>query len=136
VERWLDRFGKIARSLGVGALATVADLLTLAFFVGVLGVSARVASVPALATGIVIQFVGNKLFAFEDRSRRWGKQAALFLCVECVGFAANVLAFDVAVRAIPLPYWLVRLVTTNAVYFAVCLPAWSFIFRSTKEETS
>jgi putative flippase GtrA len=117
--------------MGVGAVATLTDLCVLTLLASGLHLGPRAASLPALASGVVVQFVGNKLFAFEDRSTRWAGQAALFLAVETLGFAANFALFDVAVRALPLPYVVVRLVTTNLVYFGVCLPLWSRIFERT-----
>lgn len=123
--------------MGVGAVATLTDLLVLTVLASGLGLGPRVSSFPALALGIGVQFFGNKLFAFEDRSKRWGQQAALFLAVEALGFAANLALFDVALRVLPLPYVAVRLITTNVVYFGLCLPLWSRIFRpsATKKET-
>lgn len=123
----------VLRSAGVGALATLVDLIALAVLVSGFDVSPRVASVPALALGIAVQFVGNKLFAFGDRSRRWVQQGAQFLAVEAVGFLLNLLLFDLAVTLTPLPYLLARVLTTSVVYFAVCLPLWSRIFRAELE---
>ena len=51
-----------------------------------------------------MQFVGNKLFAFRDRSPRWIEQAALFGAIEALGACLNVALFDWAVRALPIPY--------------------------------
>ncbi len=119
--------------MGVGALATILDLAALGILVSGLHFSARVASFPALTLGIAVQFFGNKLFAFEDRSKRWGPQAAKFLAVESLGFVANLALFDLAVSHLAFPYLVVRLLTTNLVYFGICLPLWSRIFRATKE---
>jgi putative flippase GtrA len=119
----------LLRSAGVGALATVTDLLMLALLVGALALPPRLASVPALVLGIGVQFAGNKLFAFEDRSPRWVRQGAQFLGVEALGFTLNLLLFDLAMTRTPLPYLLARMLTTSIVYFAVCLPLWSLIFR-------
>ncbi len=120
--------------MGVGAVATGTDLAVLTLLASGMHLGPRAASFPALATGIVVQFVGNKLFAFEDHSKRWAGQAALFLAVEAIGLAANLVLFDVAVRALAIPYLFVRLLTTNAVYFGICLPLWSRIFSRTKKE--
>jgi len=114
--------------MGVGAIATLTDLLVLTLLANGLGLGPRVASMPALASGIVVQFVGNKLFAFEDASKKWAGQAALFLVVEAMGFVMNLVLFDVAVRVLPVPLVVVRLFTTNVVYFGLCLPLWSRIF--------
>lgn len=119
----------VLRSFGVGALATVTDLVTLAVLVSGLGVAPRLASFPALTLGIVVQFFGNKLVAFEDRSERWARQGAEFLAVEALGFVLNLVLFDRVMALTRLPYLVVRLMTTSFVYFAVCLPLWSRIFK-------
>ncbi len=120
--------------MGVGAIATITDLAMLTLLASGLHLGPRAASFPALASGIIVQFVGNKFFAFEDHSKRWAGQAALFLAVEALGLAANLTLFDVAVRALPIPYLFVRLLTTNVVYFGICLPLWSRIFARTNKE--
>jgi putative flippase GtrA len=124
----------LARSAGVGLLATLTDLVTLAVLVGGFHLSPRVASIPALTLGIIVQFVGNKLFAFGDRSRDWMRQGAQFLGVEALGFFANLALFDFAVTHTPVPYLPLRLITTNLVYFVICLPLWSRIFRPNLEQ--
>jgi putative flippase GtrA len=120
----------VLRSAGVGALATVVDLIALALLVSGAGLSPRLASLPALALGIAVQFVGNKLFAFADRSPQWARQGAQFLAVEALGFVLNLLLFDFAITVTPLPYLAARMLSTSIVYFAVCLPLWSRIFRT------
>ncbi|MBI5513758.1 MAG: GtrA family protein [Deltaproteobacteria bacterium] len=134
---WAGSLGRrvalLARSAGVGAVATAADLGTLALLVHGLHWDARQASAPALALGVLVQFVGNKLFAFRDRDPRWARQALRFLAVEALGFVANLVLFDLAVRAVPTAPVALRLVTTNLVYFCVCLPLWTRIFRSPAE---
>jgi len=126
----------VVRSAAVGLLATATDLVVLAVLVSGLGLSPRVASVPALVLGIGVQFVGNKWFAFGDRSSRWMRQGAQFLGVEAVGFVANLVLFDLAVTLTKLPYLPLRLLTTNLVYFIICLPLWSLIFRPRLGEAS
>jgi putative flippase GtrA len=122
--------------MGVGAVATLTDLLVLTVLANGFHLGPRLASLPALASGIAVQFVGNKIFAFEDASKRWAEQAVLFLGVEAMGFIANLALFDVAVRYVPVPFVVVRLLTTNAVYFGLCLPLWSRIFaRRANTET-
>ncbi len=117
-------------------LATATDLLTLAVLVSGLHVSPRVASIPALVLGISMQFAGNKWFAFGDRSNRWVQQGAQFLAVESIGFVANLVLFDLAVTLTRLPYLPLRLLTTNIVYFCICLPLWSRIFHPRLGESS
>ena len=126
----------VARSAIIGILATLTDLTALALLVSGFGMSPRLASMPALALGIAVQFVGNKWFAFGDRSPAWLRQGAQFLGVETLGFVANLLLFDLALRFTQLPYLPLRLLTTNLVYFAICLPLWSLIFKNRTEESS
>ncbi|MEZ4222988.1 MAG: GtrA family protein [Polyangiaceae bacterium] len=124
----------LLRSSAVGLLATVTDLVVLVLLVSGAGIDVRIASVPALTLGIAVQFVGNKLFAFEDRSQEWARQGAQFLLVEALGFSANLVLFDLIVSRTHLPYLPVRLLTTSLVYFGICLPLWSRIFKPTVEE--
>jgi putative flippase GtrA len=116
--------------MGVGVLATGLDVALLSTLVYGAKLDARLASPIALAAGVALQFVGNKLVAFRDRSPRWAGQAARFLAVEAAGFMANLALFDVAVRALPVPVPILRLATTAVVYFTVCLPLWARIFQA------
>lgn len=132
---------RIRRSALVGLLATACDLGALMVGVEVLHLAPRAATPIALALGVTIQFVGNKLVAFQDRSPAWLRQAMLFLSVEAAGYAANVLIFGALSTLTNLPYLPLRLAIGSAVYFGICLPLWSRIFRdegkekgSTKEE--
>ncbi len=116
------------RSSVVGMVATLADLVALTILVEVGRLPAKTASLPALLLGVAIQFVGNKLFAFRDRSRAWLEQAMAFALVEALGVAANFLLFDLAMTFGKLPYLPVRMATTSVVYFCICLPLWGRIF--------
>ncbi len=125
-KRLLTRF---FRSIGVGGLATLTDLVLLTLLVSGLGVHVRIASIPALVLGMFVQFVGNKHFAFRDRSRKWVKQGLQFAGVELIGFAANAMVFDLLVTQTPMPYLVARCLGTFVVYVAVCMPLWSRIFK-------
>ncbi len=118
----------VGRSVIVGAGATLLDLGALAVLVSCWAMDVRVASPVALAFGLVAQFVGNKSFAFRDRSGRWVAQGVAFGAVEAAAFVLNLLAFHAAISFTSLPYLAARLLTTSLVYFSVCLPAWSLIF--------
>lgn len=118
----------LARSAVVGFVATALDFAVLSLLVSGFGVSARLASLPALALGIVVQFFGNKQLAFRDRSPAWLRQAGLFLGVEGLGLLSNLVVFDRLLVWTPLPYLLCRVLSTSLVYFAVCLPLWARIF--------
>lgn len=118
------------KSAAVGALATLIDFAAMGALVSVLGQSPRLASPIALALGIACQFVGNKVFAFQDKSSAWGRQAALFAAAELFAYLANVALFDVMVRWVPLPYLAVRAGCQVVVYFCISMPLWSKVFET------
>jgi|JI10StandDraft_1071094.scaffolds.fasta_scaffold103262_3 putative flippase GtrA len=119
------------RSLGVGALATAADLLALLLLVEALDVSAPHANVPALAVGVLIQYFGNKHLAFGDRSRHHLRQGLAFLGVEVGTLALNALAFHLLVTHVAVPYGLARLVGSALVYVGFSYPLWRRVFALT-----
>lgn len=137
-SRLRRRVAVVLRSFGVGGVATLVDLATLALLVSGFGVAPRVASLPALTLGIVVQFFGNKLVAFADDTPDWARQGAEFLGVEALGFVLNLVLFDRMMVLTRLPYLVARVITTSFVYFAVCLPLWSRIFKvgGTRETSS
>src|SRR6185437_7528150 len=94
---WWKTVSTFARSALTGGLATLVDLGVIAFAVGVLGVSPAVANVPALLLGAVVQFFGNRCFAFKARSGALGRQAGLFVLTEAVTMALNGALYHVVV---------------------------------------
>lgn len=117
-----------ARSAAVGLVATALDFVVLSLLVTGLAVPARLASLPALALGVGVQFLGNKWLAFRDPSPEWLRQGVLFLAVEALGLLCNLALFDRLIAWTPLPYLLCRVLSTSLVYFGVCLPLWARIF--------
>ncbi len=125
-----ERFWLLFRSAAVGLVATACDLGSLMLLIYVCGFSKRGANIPSLLPGLLVQFIGNKFFAFEDRSRAIVKQGTLFFAIEIVAFALNVLLFDVLVEMTQLHEIAVRLVGTNIVYLGFSFPMWNyFVFR-------
>jgi putative flippase GtrA len=120
--------GTIARSASVGVVATLLDFTLLSLLVSGFSVPPRIASVPALSAGIGAQFLGNQRFAFRGGSRAGLRQLGLFLSVEALGFASNLLLFDRLVTWTPLPYLVCRVLSSAAIYFAICLPLWARVF--------
>jgi putative flippase GtrA len=115
-----------------GIAATAADIATLALLVSLLHVDARLASLPALVVGGVVNFVGNRHFAFRARAGHVGKQAAGYTAVEIVALALNGLLYDTVLRLVPgarALYWLVRLATSHAVFLGWSYPLWGRVFR-------
>ena len=123
---------RLLRSFVAGAGATLVDLAVLAFLVSLMHVDPRIANVPALVAGGVVNFLGNRHFAFRAANGDLGKQAVGYGAVEIVALVLNGVLFDVAMRSLPShPDWYaaVRLVTSHLVFLAWSYPLWRFVFR-------
>lgn len=128
----LRRLGQLFRAFLAGAAATLADLAVLTVLVSGLGLAPRVANVPALLVGGVVNFLGNRHFAFRASTGSLPRQAALYTLVELVALALNGVLFDVAMRALPAhgaAYLLTRLVTSHVVFLLWSYPLWRLVFR-------
>ncbi len=127
------RLLQLARAGLAGAMATLVDLGVLALLVSGLGMSARVASVPALLAGGVANFVGNRHFAFRAASGSVTRQALLYIVTEAAALALNGLLFDAMLRvpsvaAHPHAYVWVRLATSHLVFLCWSYPLWTRVF--------
>jgi putative flippase GtrA len=120
---------RVAKSAVVGAAATALDLCVLLLLVDIFGIEPRAANVPSLLGGVLAQFIGNKLFAFGDRSRDWGRQGLWFGVVEVGALALNALAFDLLVAQLGVPPIAARIAGSGLVYFGFSYPLWTRIFR-------
>lgn len=118
----------MVRSWLVGLVASGADLATLALLVDGLGASPSAGNVPALGVGACVQFVGNKRFAFRNRSRLRFGEVAGFTAVELGSLTLNALAFELLIGLALLPYALARIAGTALVYFGFSYPLWRGIF--------
>jgi putative flippase GtrA len=128
----LARIAETVRAGAAGIVATLVDLGVLALLVSAFHVDVRLASVPALLAGGVVNFVGNRWFAFRATSGSLVKQAAGYTVVELVALIFNALLFDVVLRVFPIvriAYAVVRLVTSNVVFLGWSLPMWRRVFR-------
>ena len=125
------------RALLAGGAATLADIAVLALLVSLVGLSPRVASIPALAVGGVVNFLGNRHFAFRASRGSLARQAVLYALVELAALAANGILFDVVMRLLPhglaWAYVPVRLVTSHLVFLAWSYPLWRLVFRVPQE---
>lgn len=118
----------LAKSTVVGFVATAMDLACLFVLVELVGLMPVQANLPALAVGLLMQFAGNKLWAFDDRSKDILGQGVKFLFVEAGAFALNGLLFHFLVLCTTLPYLGARLIASAAVYFLWSYPMWGRIF--------
>jgi len=134
----MRKLAQLLRAGIAGLAATGSDLATLAFFVSVLHVDPRLASLPALLVGGVVNFLGNRHFAFQARDGHLGKQAVGYTAVEVVALALNGLLYDTVLRTVPgaaHAYWLVRLATSHLVFLAWSYPLWRLVFRVRRPAT-
>ena len=129
----LARFTTFARSALTGGAATLADLAVIAFATGVLHASPKVANVPALLVGAVVQFFGNKHFAFRAGTGDLRRQAALFLAAEAVALALNAALYHGVASLVsltPATAVLARAITTNLVFLLWSYPVWKRVFAA------
>ncbi len=124
------RLWTLLRSSMVGLCATASDLITTTVLVRLCDFSKRQANIPGLIPGLVIMFIGNKFFAFQDQSKNVVKQGGLFLLIEAIALGLNVLLFDRLVVWFDLHETLARLIGTNITYLGFSFPMWAlFVFR-------
>jgi putative flippase GtrA len=138
VVTW-KRIAELLRAGVAGIAATAADVGTLAILVSVFHVHPRAASIPALVVGGVVNFLGNRHYAFRARAGHIGKQAVGYTAVELVALALNGLLYDTVLRAVPGAahvYWLVRLATSHAVFLGWSYPLWRRVFRVAPREAT
>jgi putative flippase GtrA len=124
---------RVLRAFLAGGAATLADVAVLAVLVSVIGLAPRVASIPALLAGGVVNFLGNRHFAFRATEGSLARQAVLYTMVELAALAGNGALFDVVMRLLPASlawaYVPVRLVTSHIVFLAWSYPLWRLVFR-------
>jgi len=125
-----SRVATFVRSALAGGAATAVDLAVLAVAVGLLHVPAPLANGPAALAGAVVQFFGNRGFAFRSKGPL-GKQAALFAAAEAVTLFLNVTLFQLVATRWPLGVagaLVARAVTTNLVFVSWSYPVWTRVF--------
>lgn len=134
----VEKLKTVLRSALAGLAATGSDLATLWLLVSVLHLSPRAANVPALLVGALVNFVGNRRYAFHASAGSAAKQAAGYSAVEAVALALNGLLYEAALRFFPSTaelYWLVRVVASCAVFLCWSYPLWRRVFRVPRETT-
>jgi putative flippase GtrA len=129
-----EKLFELARSLLAGGAATLADLGVLTALVSIAHWSPRDANLPALLVGGVVNFFGNRNFAFraQEDSRSLQKHVVGYTLVEVVALALNGILYDAFLRAVPGAahlYWLVRLATSNVVFLLWSYPLWRRVFH-------
>lgn len=117
----------LLKSSAVGLAATACDLLTTTLLVRLVGWSKQMANIPGLVPGAVVMFVGNKYFAFEDKSKKVLRQGLLFFVIEAIALGLNALFFHLLVTWFDWHELIARLVGTNVTYLGFSFPTWSWL---------
>lgn len=128
----LDTLLRLGRSGLAGLAATAADLVTLTLLVEAFHLHPRIANAPALFIGALVNFVGNRSYAFRARAGSAAKQALGYSVVEVVALGLNGLMYDLVLRLWPearAHFGLVRLATSCAVFVCWSYPLWHRVFR-------
>jgi len=128
-SRLPPRLLTLLKAGGVGAAATLVDLLALALLVEICGLRAVVANVPALLAGAIVQFWGSRTLVFSARSGSLRRQLMGFAITEALTLTLNGLAFHLLVGLLHLPYLVGRPLGTALVFFAFSFPMWRRVFR-------
>lgn len=124
----MNSFGK---SLLTGGVATLADLGVLTFAIGFLHTLPAHANVPALLAGGLVQFVGNRHFAFRATSGSLRRQIIWFTLTEIVALSLNALLFHLAATHTVLDAVGavgVRVAVSALVYVLWSYPVWRRVF--------
>jgi len=129
---------RLARSAGVGAVATVTDLLVLAFLVEVCRLPPTVANVPALVAGAVVQFLGCRhlVFATTEGGASLRRQIVGFVLTEAGTLTLNGIAFHLMVTLTPVPYALARPLATFLIFVGFSYPMWTRVFGQSARKTT
>lgn len=123
---------ELVRSLLAGGAATLSDLAVLTLLVSCAHWSPRDANVPALLVGGVVNFFGNRNFAFRAERGALHRHLIGYALVEVVALAFNGFLYDAFLHAVPGAghlYWLVRLATSNVVFLCWSYPLWRRVFH-------
>lgn len=124
-----NTLNRVARSAGIGLLATAVDLAVLALLVEVAGLTPAWANGPALLAGAVVQFIGCRYLVFSASAGSLKKQLLGFGVTEAATLALNAVAFHLLVTLTPVPYPLARPIGTFLVFVGFSFPMWSLVFR-------
>lgn len=122
------RIVEFVGSLGVGAVATVVDLIALVILVEVVGLSPEQANIPALLCGAVVQFIGCRHVVFRATDGSLRKQLLGFVLAEVATLSLNAIGFHLLVSADLVPYGLARPIATFVVFLGFSYPMWNLIF--------
>ena len=125
----------LLRSAAIGSMATAADFGVLALAVGAMGISARAANLPSLLAGSLVQFIGNRHFAFKAKAGCVKRQLKWFVLSEVIALSTNALLYELVAQRVTLTAVsavLLRAASCSVVFLAWSYPVFRKIFRQPK----
>jgi putative flippase GtrA len=126
----VNRFVVFLKSSLAGAIGTFVDFGLFFVLNSGFGLDAQWANAAGMVAGGVVNFIGNRRFAFQAQGGSLTRQAQRFTAVTVVALALTALLFNVAVTAWPtVPAWVLKAVTGNAVYLVWTFPLFRRVFQ-------
>ena len=108
----------------------------LVFQVELLHISPIVAFWPAMIVGSLIQFLGNKRYAFQVKTNHRLPQELIYFAIsEIISWGLNWVGFYLLVTRMGVNYVLGRGVVSAVVYCGVSYPLWKWIFRGAADDS-
>lgn len=131
-EPMIERFKRFMRSSLVGLVTSVVDLAIIETGIRLMKIDPAVAKAVALAVCTLIQFFGNRSFAFRAQKGRLGRQMAWFIGCETIAAGLMCLVFRQMVRHMPLE--IANALSIGVVYFGFSYPLWKRVFTVLPED--
>lgn len=120
----------LPRSMAIGIVATLVDLLVLFVMIQLWGLPPDWANIPSLLAGSFVQFLGNRYVSFRHAKHGdWIVQMFRFAMAEAASLILNAVIFQVLITYTSWNYLIVRLIGTTAVFLGLSYPLWRMIFR-------
>ena len=126
------RFQRFLRSSLVGLVTSVVDLVIIETGIRLMKVDPALAKAIALAVCTLIQFFGNRSFAFKAQQGRLGRQMMWFIGCEAIAAGLMCLVFRQMVRHMPLE--IANALSIGVVYFGFSYPLWKRVFTVLPED--
>ncbi len=118
------------KSSVAGGVGTLVDFGVFFALTTGLGLDPQWANWPGMLAGGVVNFVGNRRFAFHAHHGNLTRQAWRFTGVTMVALLSSAVLFYFAVEAWPgVPPWVLRLITSNVVYLGWTFPLFRRVFH-------
>ncbi len=125
-------YSQIWRFLVCGGTGFMLDMSSLALFVEVLGIDARIAVILSSCIGAVFVFLANKFFTFRNREPA-GRQFLRFVVVYGISIVFNALLSNLLLW-LGVQYLLAKMIAIGIGIIWNYLLSHGFIFRRKKEE--